>query len=493
MKGVAAFAGDPVWYKIMKKFFTIIICCLYLLPCLFFVSSAEGDKTVFCLDYANVTISDTKVSGYDMNGKSVTKTNSAGYIVTQKDPNKVIDRGITVSASSADIEIKDLNVKRKKETESPLSVTGSSSTVITLSGDNRLIGGMYRAGLEVGLDTTVTINGDGTLYAESGTEAGIGGGNGHSNGTLIINSGTITAVGGTGGYGSGIGGGSSGAGGNITINGGTVFAQGGDFGAGIGGGDLCSGGNVTINGGTVTAVGGKNAAGIGGGYGGRGGTVVINGGSVKATAGLDAQDIGNGYKCTTAFAGVFNSAGSAVSPVSIGFFDFSEIYVNGIDTAPMTAGHPDDENLYFYTDNTSVKPVTVYMNDGTVSYFTFSKEALNEIHPFANDGDERYFDVLITDDLASYEDSSAAAVGFEVNSSELYYGDICIDTFTLALLGDTDLDGEVNAMDAVIADCIVNSMLNDTLSTKLSDVDKNGVVTEDDVLVLEESGLFMVG
>ncbi len=130
-------------------------------------------------------------------------------------------------------------------------VTGGSAT-ITLVGTNSTTGAQYKAGIQIGgSGTTLTINGDGTLTANGGTDAAGIGLNRAWNVTEDV------------------------VGGNIVINGGTITANGGTGGAGIGAGvtkDLNNSssrkaivGNITIAGGSVTAVGGSNADGIGAG------------------------------------------------------------------------------------------------------------------------------------------------------------------------------------------------------------------------------------
>ena len=86
---------------------------------------------------------------------------------------------------------------------------------------------------------------------------------------------------------------------------GSLTAMGGDYGAGIGGGDQGAGGTVTINGGMVVANGGLSSAGIGGGWSGAGGTVTVNGGTVFAQSGAGGTDIGSGYNGAISGANLF--------------------------------------------------------------------------------------------------------------------------------------------------------------------------------------------
>ena len=238
-----------------------------------------------------------------------------------------------------------------------ISCVGNAT--IILEGNNQICGhSPYYPGIMPGPSgTTLTIKGDGVLYAYShGCAPGIGtprcglfddpAGTGFKLGHLIIEGGNITAFGGDGmekldeDYGSpGIGcdrkcsldgitlkGGTIGAYGKrgsagigecgtttyncsetdcgpITIDGSTVYAYGGERGAGIGTGALIYlanrwshdyGCTINILTGYIEAYGGSDAAGIGGGYNCYGGTITINGGTIKAKGGAEAAGIGGG-------------------------------------------------------------------------------------------------------------------------------------------------------------------------------------------------------
>ena len=152
-------------------------------------------------------------------------------------------------------------------------------------------------------------NGTGKLTATATNNAGAGiGGNGktttsaqygENGGTIIIAGGTIKAVGGDnpkdtdspcGGAGIGNGNGAS-NGGSVTIYGGEVNATGGVGNAGIGG----DGSTIQISGGTVEATsGGAGAAAIGG-TNGAAGTITITESNVTAN-GIDGTGIGSGWE-----------------------------------------------------------------------------------------------------------------------------------------------------------------------------------------------------
>lgn len=472
----------------MKKFISLFLCCVFLFICTYVQSSAiTEEKTVLYLNYGNIEFDENGVKGYDKDGNQISDKNPLGYIITQKNPKNTIDKGITVTSTTCNIELLDLNVSRFNEYDSAFALKGTADVTVSVSGVNHLVSGAQRAGLELGTKTKVTINGDGVLYAQSNRQAGIGGGNGKSNGTIVIDSGTIYATGGIDGYGTGIGGGTNGKAGSITINGGFVYAQS-VYGAGIGGGfntQIGGNSNITINGGVVTAIGGENAAGIGSGYlAGEVINVVINGGSVKAVAGVNASDIGNGYKSKASFAGVHNSDGKTVSVVNMTVSDYKQIFIDGIDTSPITELHPDDSKLYLYTDSTG-KIITEYMNDGSVNFFKVNSSKTEQLYPYAK-GCEKCEDMLITDDVTSI----SVADGFSVSENKnLMYNSVCIDTFTPALRGDMNFDGSLNGMDAVIVNCVKSAMLTDNLSVKLSDADGNGTVNSDDTDLLMQCGI----
>lgn len=468
----------------MKKFFTIFLSlCLFALPLSFSVKATDG-RTVLYLDYGDVKLGDGTVFGYDSQGKLVTETNPCGYTVTQKDSSKALNRSVSIASGEQDVEIKDINISRSGENDYAVCVLKTSKARLVLTGENHLVPGTYCAGVEIGINASLTIEGDGTLYTQSGVEAGIGGGSGRSNGTLTINSGTIYATGGLDGYGTGIGGGSAGGGGKITINGGNIVAVGGEYAAGIGGGMLGNGGTITINGGTVTATGGTKAAAIGGGFKGNGGTIVVNGGSIKATGDTDADDIGNGYNCQTEFGGIHNSNGDSVSKVTVPLSGFDLVYQNGIENALITAGHPDDENLYFYADaNPNI--ATAYMSDETVRFIGYGSGSFEEMKPYIN-GDERFSEYLITSD----KNNISVADGFstEKESSRLIYNGSCVDKYEIAARGDVNLDGSLDGMDAVEAACVESGMNVDTLAAKLADANGDGTVDSSDIVLLESRG-----
>lgn len=184
------------------------------------------------------------------------------------------------------------------------------ATIILADGTTNTVKGFYERfpGIKVDYGSTLTIKGNGTLYASSnGQGAGIGGGWFFDCGNIEILGGAINATGGTGA--AGIGGGHNAQCGTISISGGSVTATGGEGSeantgaAGIGSGsgtdtnNKAQCGNISITRGSVTATGGTGAAGIGGGTYATCGVIYIahTMGSVKITKGSGANySIGEG-------------------------------------------------------------------------------------------------------------------------------------------------------------------------------------------------------
>lgn len=157
-------------------------------------------------------------------------------------------------ADGATVTLKGVNIS----TTGPGIICNGDATII-LEGTNSVTSTDDTA-VQIGIESTTTINGSGSLTATGGGGAGIGCSNEYEKcGNIVINGGTVTAFGGENA--AGIGGGRYAACGNITINGGTVTATGGLYCAGIGSGlnNTCD--DITITDGVtrVTANKGTNA------------------------------------------------------------------------------------------------------------------------------------------------------------------------------------------------------------------------------------------
>ncbi|XQS70594.1 InlB B-repeat-containing protein [Gardnerella sp. KA00390] len=284
------------------------------------------------ISYAN----DTDTKTFNINQGSVNITQSGTYTIEgtgQPTPNEIRVTGDSITAK---ITLKNVNIDVSNQIYNSAFLAkgyGQSNVQLTiiLQGTNSLKSGEERAGLtwnnNSDNDSTLEIEGDGSLTATGGKNgAGIGSSWNRNGGTrnITITGGTVIA---TGGYGAaGIGGDRGNSAENITITGGTVTATGGDGAAGIGGGASDSGKNITITGGTVTATGGARAAGIGGGrQGGSGENITITGGTVTATgvgwssgAGIGGGGGGSGKNITIAGGTVTATGGDGAAGIGGG-------------------------------------------------------------------------------------------------------------------------------------------------------------------------------
>lgn len=497
--------------SLFKKISAMIIALCVIAASVAVSSYAANttEMTYLYIDKGNIVIGDGSVSGYGAYGEKITSYDSDGYCITTTEKNITVNNTIAINGGKNTLVLRNVSASANEQFMCMLSVGGAADVELILDGDNKLVSGASRAGLEISDNSSVTISGDGSLYAESKGEAGIGGGNGASNGTLIINSGKITAV---NSYNSaGIGGGSSGSGGNITINGGSVAAYGGDTAAGIGGGCAGSGGNITINGGTVTAVGGENGAGVGGGWYGKMGTVKINGGSVKSIGGTGAPSIGDGAGLSGSFA--VNDSGERVYPAVIdasSYDNIYEIYTNG--TANNISGsHLDDGKFYLYLPKKEyiigVKPQDKIVAFYKLSYTSaFNSQAIEPIiaaeSAYIRSDDiiggitcghkslERYF--TLSNGFSLEYGSSVIGTGTEIR---LMYSENCVYTFKAVLYGDVNGDGYYDAEDSFIVLLMLWDRLDksntDSIYFEAADADRNGIVEENDMLILQQAGILL--
>lgn len=237
------------------------------------------------------------------------------------------DDGIVVDPGegrTAHVTIDGVRIERTGENPGAAFSVASGGLDLVIEGENSLTSTFGHAGLRNG-ENPLAISGQGSLFAEGGGAAGIGGDRKQNGSNITITGGVVTARGGKfgagiggsygydltgnsanvtitggevtaiGGYGSaGIGGGYWGFCSNVVIEGGRVTAQGGERAAGIGGGQDGGGNDIVIAGGTVTATGGEWAAGVGGGFNGDGSDIAISGGTVTATGGSEGAGIGGG-------------------------------------------------------------------------------------------------------------------------------------------------------------------------------------------------------
>lgn len=506
--------------SVIVKAFKKIICVLsaLLIILLSVVPSLAvdlSDLTYLYLDKGDVLIGDGTVSGYGYFGNHITTVNKKGYCISvTRNSTGSVANTVVIDGGENYVAIKDLNVSvRAYDFECAFSVTNGAKVDLFVTGENIIESSYARAGIEISADSEVTVSGDGKLTALSRGQAGIGGGNGASNGTLTINSGTIIAKC-SDDYSAGIGGGSSGDGGNITINGGNIVAVGGQYGTGIGGGTTGCGGNITINGGTVTATGGEYAAGIGGGWYGEMGNVVINGGSVKAIAGSSAPDIGAGYGVKNNSFPV-NSDGERVYPFTFSQTapgDYSEILING-KSYSVCGNHPDDYRFCFYVP-AGTNFVTVEKNGVVDSIYKYSITstggssyvAVNPVQTvngasIGNDGIIRG----ITCGLTNLDNYISLSEGYSLSYDNEFigtgttvtvmYGETPVCRYRTLLFGDVDNDGFYNSTDSTIVLCMYWGLISfdntDPIVIEAADADRNGYISEEDVRLLDKAGVLL--
>ena len=245
-------------------------------------------------------------------------------------------------------------------TSGPAILCEGDATIL-LSGTNSVTTSADRqAAIFIPAGKTLTIQGSGSLTAESSGGAGIGGGHHGACGNIIIESGTIVAQGEDNA--AGIGSGEEGTCGDITISGGTVNAMGGNDAAGIGGGHYGACGDITICGGIVIATGGFNAAGIGSAGEGICGDITISGGTITATGGTWAAGIGSGNRKESKYGTISigkgitsvtaTSGGPEAAPIGKGAVDQGSgtVTIDGKDTNTWTAGE-DTDHLHWTVSN----------------------------------------------------------------------------------------------------------------------------------------------
>lgn len=271
-----------------------------------------GNSSDFSFDVASGVLT---ILGGDVavEGTGAPTTNT---IVVAKDKSaNVTLRNVNIDVSKTGIKGNDNNPGVKGVVAFNIEDNSKGNITITLEGKNVLRSGVGCAGLQKNCDAscgTLTINGDGSLYAYGGDGdnrspgggAGIGGGDHNATANITINSGDVYARGGwdapgIGGKGSWREPNTPGCS-NITITGGHVRAWGGSHSTGIGGSqsgsDLDGCTNIIISGGTVEAY-GSGGAGIGSDYG-VCRNITISGGVVTAysTAGRFSTGVGIGGK-----------------------------------------------------------------------------------------------------------------------------------------------------------------------------------------------------
>lgn len=296
---------------------------------------------------------------YNLSDGNVVISQNGEYVITQDDPNTPVTKTITVDAGvNATVTLSGVNIEFSEDAWRYCAFkieddsTGNVTVVLAEGTANRLVSGPNAAGLQkngAGEDVgTLTITGDGSLYAStkhpSSCSAGIGSSINSSTRNITIENGNIEAHG-RGGAGIGAGGawseGSMTSATNIRFNGGTVITSENNEANGIGGGAWGRGEigatSIFIAGGTITdnssyGIGSHNRANQ---------SIVITGGSVKSTAGFTTQPT--------------DGNGDNVYLLTVSNPDDLPIEVDGTACQPVNHRSVDstDGNLYLYVTGAS--------------------------------------------------------------------------------------------------------------------------------------------
>ncbi|AVQ95550.1 hypothetical protein CXP51_04315 [Ethanoligenens harbinense] len=207
-------------------------------------ANADSDtQTTLDISKGSISIGDGTVNGYDSAGDHITIPNQKGYILTGSAIGTA--DGVTIDGASCNITLDNLTIcvtgdnayadragAFKIENGAKVNLTLEGANLLDTSNSNSDYGGM-----EVDANSSVTINGTGTLMAKGDFDCpGIGGSETGTNGLIQINSGTVTTVASGDGV-TGCGGGFMGSNVPVIINGGSVNSS-------VGGGVRDSNGNA---------------------------------------------------------------------------------------------------------------------------------------------------------------------------------------------------------------------------------------------------------
>ena len=290
-----------------------------------FVGVADWDNYVMDIGEGSITVTEGSNGAYTYTQGDEVLTAPAGQAVTISGTSTAPDaetqaNRIVIRKGSPEIVLKDLTITLNRAVSGiALTAWGTRTSAVTvaptirLEGENNLTGGYWSPAVQINYGATLTIEGEGSLYAEGhGNMPGIGAGNntesaawtsatqrstGRANtggGNLVINGGHITSVGsgrGTSGLASGMGQSYYETPNSITINGGVVDVRNNSSGCGIvsanltiNGGEvsvrsapnygLYASADLTINGGTLTSVSGSTPVASAG-------NLTINGGNAR--------------------------------------------------------------------------------------------------------------------------------------------------------------------------------------------------------------------
>ncbi len=159
--------------KRILSIFVTVCMLLTMLPTAAFATGSDGDQTTLDVSKGNITIGADTVSGYDSNGTAVTTADPDGYIIT----GTTTSNTVRITGGSHAVHVRELDINA---TYAAFYIENAHVDLLLL-GNCTLDSGNGYYDLHLGANASVTINGNGTLYAGY-----IGGENG---GTITIENG----------------------------------------------------------------------------------------------------------------------------------------------------------------------------------------------------------------------------------------------------------------------------------------------------------------
>lgn len=197
------------------------------------------------VDFSIPIVANAEVQELNIENGNIVISDSGEYRITGTSTTNTITIN---SGCSPTITISNLNMTFESKT-SPIKISNGAKCTLIIEGENVLIGGWTKSGLDVPEGATLVIDksSTGTLTVKGGAmAAAIGGGSQKTCGTIIINGGTINANGGIGN------GGNSTTRGLVVIRDGNITAKNTDGSKNI---DIGNGvGVVKLVGGTINGV-----------------------------------------------------------------------------------------------------------------------------------------------------------------------------------------------------------------------------------------------
>lgn len=229
------------------------------------------------VDETQDNVSLDKGTGWNFDDGVLNITGSGNFNIIGTDAENTVNRIVVKNGADANIFLNDVYIDLSAENDATKAcafyVEAGGKANVYLNGDNTLISGAGRAGMEVpdGAELIISsINGDGKT---EGTLRAKGGGVGSANGGAGIGGSGLVGISATAG--------------KITFKGGTIEAQGANYGSGIGGGHTGNGASGSAGAGGIIQIDGGHIIAAGGGY-----ILTENGGEIKLSGG--GCGIGNG-------------------------------------------------------------------------------------------------------------------------------------------------------------------------------------------------------